>query len=241
VWQEFAKGLMEDRPSRMFEVLRSCGALARLLPELDALFGVPQRADYHPEIDAGVHVMMVVDLSARLRFALPVRWAALLHDLGKGSTPADILPRHIGHEERGYRLAEAVCARLRVPADCRDLALLTTRHHGNIHRGERSGANALRPDTMVGLLEKADAFRRPERFELLLQACECDYRGRLGWEGRVYHAGEVWRQALAAARAVDAGAIALSTADKAKIPQRINAARVEAVTGVVAGMAATPA
>lgn len=230
VWQEFAKGLMEGKPSRMFMVLRDCGALARLLPELDALFGVPQRADYHPEVDTGVHVLMVVDLAARLGFALPVRWAALLHDLGKGSTPADILPRHHGHEERGYRLASEVCARLRAPVDCRDLALLTTRHHGNLHRGERSGENRLRPDTMVSLLEKVDAFRRPERFELLLQACECDYRGRLGWEGRVYQAAAVWRQSLAAAKAVDAGAIALATTNKEKIPERVKAARVEAVT-----------
>ncbi|MGE5386131.1 MAG: multifunctional CCA addition/repair protein [Betaproteobacteria bacterium] len=234
VWQEFAKGLMEGQPSRMFMVLRECGALARLLPELDALFGVPQRADYHPEIDTGVHVMMVLDLSARLGFALPVRWAALLHDLGKGSTPADILPRHIGHEERGYKLASEVCARLKAPTDCRDLALLLTRHHGNMHRVVPGGDNVLRPATMVALLGKVDAFRRPERFEQLLQACECDYRGRLGWESRTYEAGTIWRRTLAAARAVDAGAIALATADKAKIPERVEAARVEAVTQALA-------
>ena len=123
VWQELAKGLMEFRPSRMFEVLRECGALARLLPEVNALFGVPQRADYHPEVDTGVHTMMVVDEAARRNFPLPVRFAALTHDLGKATTPADILPRHHGHEARSVRLATALCGRLRVPGDCRDLAL----------------------------------------------------------------------------------------------------------------------
>jgi tRNA nucleotidyltransferase (CCA-adding enzyme) len=128
VWQELAKGLMEDKPSRMFEVLRDCGALARLLPEVDKLFGVPQRADYHPEIDTGIHTLMVVDQSALRGFALPVRFSALTHDLGKAETPADILPRHLGHEERSVRLTEKLCARLRVPNDCRDLALLMARY-----------------------------------------------------------------------------------------------------------------
>lgn len=224
VWQELAKGLSEDKPSRMFEVLRECGALARLLPEVEALFGVPQRADYHPEIDTGIHTMMVIDQSARRHFALPVRFAALTHDLGKAETPPDVLPRHIGHEERSVRLVEQVCLRLRVPNDCRDLALMTARYHGNIHR-----AADLRPTTVVTLLEKTDALRRPERFQQLLDACLCDYTGRLGWEDRAYDSPQRLLTALAAVNAVEAGKIAAACTDKAKIPERIHAARVSAV------------
>ena len=268
VWQELAKGLMEARPSRMFEVLRDCGALARLLPELDALFGVPQRADYHPEIDTGIHTMMVVDQSAIRGFTLPVRFAALTHDLGKGTTPADILPRHIGHEERSARLLKGICERLRVPTDCRelagaeqrllpyqqrgrafgiavhrglviehelgsrlrvptecrDLALLMARYHGNVHR-----AADLRASTIVTLFEKTDALRRPERFQQLLDACLCDYTGRLGWENRPYDSPRYLLAALAAVNAVNAGEIALACTDKAKIPERIYTARVNAL------------
>lgn len=224
VWQELAKGLMEDRPSRMFEVLRECGALRRLLPELDALHGVPQRADYHPEIDTGVHAMMVIDQSARRGFALPVRFAALTHDLGKGETPADILPRHIGHEERSVRLTEQVSARLRVPADCRDLALLMARYHGNIHR-----AADLKASTIVTLFEKTDALRRPERFRQLLETCLCDFTGRLGWEDRPYDSPRLLLAVLDAVNAVDAGKIALACADRADIPERIHQARITAV------------
>ncbi|PKO42849.1 MAG: multifunctional CCA addition/repair protein [Betaproteobacteria bacterium HGW-Betaproteobacteria-4] len=224
VWQELATGLMEDKPSRMFEVLRDCGALARLLPELDVLFGVAQRADYHPEIDTGIHTMMVIDQSAKRRFALPVRFAALTHDLGKGTTPADILPRHIGHEERSVHLSEKLCARLRVPGDCRDLALLMARYHGNVHR-----AADLKASTIVTLFEKTDALRRPERFQQLLDACLCDYTGRLGWENRPYDSPRYLLQALATVNAVDAGKIARACPDKAKIPERIHAARVNAL------------
>ena len=225
VWQELAKGLMEDKPSRMIEVLRDCGALASLLPEVDALFGVPQRADYHPEIDTGLHTQMVVDQSALRGFNLPVRFAALTHDLGKGTTPADILPRHIGHEERSVQLSEKLCARLRVPNDCRDLARLMARYHGNIHR-----AADLKASTIVTLFEKTDALRRPERFQQLLDACVCDYTGRLGWENRPYDTPQYLLTALAAVNAVDAGKIAAACADKASIPERIHAARVRAVT-----------
>ena len=229
VWQELARGLMEARPSRMFDVLRECGALARLLPELDALWGVPQRADYHPEIDTGVHVMMVIDMSARLAAALPARFAALTHDLGKGRTPADILPRHHGHEARSVTMVEAICERLRVPTDCRDVARLAARFHGDMHR-----VAELRPETRLTLLERCDALRRPERFELILVACEADYRGRLGWEERDYVQAAAWRAALAAVRAVDAGAIAAATADPQVIPRNISAARVEALRLITA-------
>jgi tRNA nucleotidyltransferase (CCA-adding enzyme) len=224
VWQELAKGLMEDRPSRMFAVLRDCGALARLLPEVDALFGVPQRPDYHPEIDTGIHTMMVIDQSARYGLTLAGRFAALTHDLGKALTPADVLPRHIGHEERSYRLTEQLCQRLRVPNDCRDLALLMARYHGNIHR-----AGELKASTIVGLLEKTDALRRPDRFRQLLEACRCDYTGRLGWESRPYDSPQRLLTALAAVTAVAAGKIAADCADKTKIPERIHAARISAV------------
>ena len=224
VWQELSRGLLAVQPSRMFEVLRECGALRRLLPELDRLWGVPQRAEYHPEIDTGVHVMMVVDTAARRGHELPVRFAALLHDLGKGTTPKDEWPRHIAHEARSVKLAETVCARLKVPADCRDLAVLAARYHGDIHR-----AAELRPDTIVRLFEKTDALRRPQRFEQLLQACAADFNGRLGWEERSYPAPERLNRALAAVQAVPAGDIARACADPAQIPERIHAARVEAV------------
>jgi tRNA nucleotidyltransferase (CCA-adding enzyme) len=240
VWQELARGLMEARPSRMFEVLRECGALRCLLPALDALWGVPQRADYHPEVDTGVHVMMVIDMSARLAAALPARFAALMHDLGKALTPAAILPRHHGHEVKSVALLEAICERLRVPADCRDVARLVARFHGDMHR-----VDELRPETRLTLLERCDALRRPERFELILLACEADYRGRLGWEERDYPPAAAWRAALASVRAVDAGAIACKTseaatgciatsgadvrADTQAIARAIRAARVEAL------------
>jgi tRNA nucleotidyltransferase (CCA-adding enzyme) len=233
VWQELARGLMEARPSRMFAVLRECGALVRLLPELDALWGVPQRAEYHPEIDTGVHVMMVIDMAARLGAELPARFAALTHDLGKARTPADILPRHHGHETKSVALVEAICERLRVPIECRDVARLVARFHGDMHRVEE-----LRADTMLSVLERCDALRRPERFELILLACEADYRGRLGWEERDYAAAAVWRAALAAVRAVDAGGIARAATreggDVQAIAASIGRARVAALADVKA-------
>jgi tRNA nucleotidyltransferase (CCA-adding enzyme) len=174
VWAELARALMTVRPSRFFEVLRECGALPKLLPELDKLWGVPQCAEYHPEIDTGVHVMMVLDMSAQLHAPLPVRLACLMHDLGKGTTPADVLPRHIGHEQRSVRLLRTVCQRLRVPSDCKELAEVVASEHGNIHRSATLNAPAL-----LRLLERCDALRRPERFAQALLACECDARGRL--------------------------------------------------------------
>ncbi|WP_374325455.1 multifunctional CCA addition/repair protein [Azonexus sp.] len=224
VWQELAKGLMEDKPSRMFEVLRQCGALARLLPEVDALFGVPQRADYHPEIDAGIHTMMVIDQAARRGFPLAVRYAALCHDLGKALTPADILPRHIGHEARSVELCQVLGERLRVPTDCRDLALLMARHHGSIHR-----AGELRAATIVELFEKCDALRRPARFDQLLDTCLCDYTGRGGWEERPYTAPARLYKALSAVNSVNAGEIAASCPDPSTIAERIRRARIAAV------------
>ena len=224
VWQELARGLMEERPSRMVELLRQCGALKRLLPELDALWGVPQRADYHPEVDTGAHILLVIDMAARLDAPLPARFAALMHDLGKGTTPAEVLPRHVGHEARSIELLEPLCQRLRVPADCRDVARLVARHHGCIHR-----IAEMRPGTVLRVLQACDALRRPERFEQILLACQADYRGRLGFEARDYLQAEAWRAAVHAVRAVDAGAIARACPEPAQIAEQIQQARIKAL------------
>jgi tRNA nucleotidyltransferase (CCA-adding enzyme) len=228
VWQELARGLMSERPSRQFELLRACGALKRLLPELDRLWGVPQRADYHPEVDTGVHAMMVLDMAARLKAPLAVRYACLGHDLGKGTTPADVLPRHIGHEERSARLLKDVATRLRVPVDCRELADVVAREHGNLHRSSDFGAAAL-----VRLLERCDALRKPERFEEILLACECDARGRLGLEEKPYPQATHLRQVLAAARSVITADVAAEAAARGAqgkaVGEAVHAARVHAV------------
>ena len=236
VWQEIARGLMSKQPSRMFEVLRECGALKVLLPELDRLWGVPQRAEHHPEIDTGVHAMLVLDQSARLHAPLAVRWTALMHDLGKGSTPADVLPRHIGHEGRSAKLAQQVALRLRVPGDCKELADVVAREHGNIHRsGELNAAAIMR------LLTRCDAIRQPERFALVLQACEADARGRKGFEDRSYPQAQRLAQALEAALRVATPEIAAQAAREglqgAKIGERIEAARIIAVNQQINGLA----
>lgn len=228
VWQELARGLMAPRPSRMFEVLRECGALARLLPEVDRLWGVPQRPEYHPEVDTGVHLMMVMDMSAQLAAPLATRFACLCHDLGKGTTPADVLPRHIGHEERSARLLRGVCERLRVPVECRELADVVAREHGNIHRSGGVSAAAL-----VRLLERCDALRKPERFAQVLLACECDARGRLGMDNSPYPQRPRLLAALAAAQSVVTAVIAQQAADAGvtgpRVGEKIHRARVAAV------------
>jgi tRNA nucleotidyltransferase (CCA-adding enzyme) len=229
VWQELSRGLMEQKPSRMFAVLRDCGALSRILPELDALWGVPQPPLHHPEVDTGVHMMLVIDYAAERGFELPVRFAALMHDLGKGATPEQHWPKHHGHEGMGPRLITELSKRLRVPTDCRDLAVMSAREHGNVSR-----ALELRPNTIVTLFERCDAFRKPDRFAQMLLASECDARGR-GHEThemryRDYPQGPYLLRALDAARAVNAGEIAGRYADnKEKIPEAIHAARVSAV------------
>ena len=229
VWQELSRGLMEAKPSRMFEVLRACGVLARILPELDVLWGVPQPEKHHPEIDAGVHVMMVIDYAAGQRFDLPIRFAALTHDLGKGATPPEEWPKHHGHEARSVRLVDQVCTRLKIPNDCRDLAVMTAREHGNIGR-----AFELRPDTIVKLLERCDAFRKPRRFVDMLQASECDHRGRAGFEDRPFPQSSYLQDAQKAALAVNAGEVAQRHLDQPKrIPEAVHAARVDAVSVVV--------
>ena len=228
VWQELSKGLMSEKPSRMFEVLRKCGALQVLLPELDRLWGVPQRPEYHPEIDTGVHLMLVMDMAAQLNTPLAVRVACLMHDLGKGTTPADVLPRHIGHEVRSVKLLQQVCDRLRVPNEGKDLAEVVAREHGNIHRSADLNAEAV-----MRLLERCDAIRQPERFERVLQACECDARGRLGFEESAYPQATRLLRAQKAALSVETAPIAQAAAAQGlKGPQigaQISKARVKAV------------
>ena len=229
VWQELSRGLMQAQPSRMFEVLRDCGALQKLLPEVAKLWGVPQRADYHPEVDTGIHLMMVLDMAAQLDAPLAVRFACLTHDLGKGCTPADVLPRHIGHEERSAKLSRAVCDRLRVPVECRELADVVAREHGNIHRSAEFGAAAL-----VRLLERCDAFRKPQRFADILLACECDARGRLGLESSAYPQRARLLSVLRAAQSVATRDIAeqaqAAGLSGEKVGEKIDAARTVAVS-----------
>ena len=228
VWQELARGLMEPRPSRLFDVLRDCGALKKLLPEVDRLWGVPQPPAHHPEIDTGVHLMMVLDESARAEAALPVRFACLCHDLGKGTTPAEMLPRHLGHEERSVKLLLKLCERLKVPVECRELAEITAREHGHVH-----ASLDLKPAAQLRLLERSDALRRPARFADMLLACECDARGRLGQQQRDYPQRQRLLQALAFARGVDTAAVAQHFAARGQtgpqIGEAIHAARIAAL------------
>ncbi len=232
VWQELSKGLMSERPSRMFEVLRECGALQVLLPELDSLWGVPQRPEYHPEIDTGVHMMLVMDMAAHLNMPLPVRVACLMHDLGKGTTPADVLPRHIGHEGRSVKLLQKVCERLRVPTDCKELAEVVAREHGNIHRSGELNAEAV-----MRLLERCDAIRQPQRFAMVLEACECDARGRQGFEEATYPQAARLQQAQKAALSVETAPIAQAAAAQglkgSQIGAQIAKARVKAIAQVL--------
>lgn len=197
VWQEVERALGEDQPQFFFEALRDCGALARLFPEVDCLWGVPQPEKYHPEIDTGVHVMLVLQQAAQLGGDTRVRFAALTHDLGKGTTPKDQWPRHINHEERGVKLVEALCRRYGVPNDFRDLAVHVCRYHTHFHR-----AAELRPTTLLKVLEALDAFRRPERVAQFLLACEADSRGRPGYETREVPQTDIFRVALRAAQSV---------------------------------------
>jgi len=233
VWQELARGLMERRPSRMFDVLRRCGALARLLPEVERLWGVPQRADYHPEIDTGVHLMLVLDMSAQLGAGLAVRFACLGHDLGKGSTPAADLPRHVGHEQRSVTLVRRISERLRVPTQCRELAEVVAREHGNVHRSGEFGAAPL-----VRLLERCDAFRKPARFDEVLLACECDARGRLGLADTPYPQRQRLLAVQAAAKEVDTAEVAAAAAARGlggpAIGVAVHEARVRQVEAMLA-------
>jgi tRNA nucleotidyltransferase (CCA-adding enzyme) len=226
VWAELERALGERTPRRFFEVLRECGALARVLPELDALFGVPQPPEHHPEIDTGVHTLLVLEQATRLSGDARVRFAALTHDLGKGATPPAEWPKHHGHEERSVALVRALCQRLRAPNDYRDLALAVARYHGLCHR-----VAELRDATLFETLEALDAFRRPERVEAFVLACEADFRGRPGYETRPYPQAEAFRQAHAAARAVNTAAVAAGKTGPAA-GEAIRQARIEAIRRV---------
>ena len=229
VWQETGRALMHDRPSVFFQTLRDCGALARVMPEVDALFGVPQRADFHPEVDTGVHTLMCVDAGARMGFTLPVRVSALLHDLGKARTPRGEWPSHKQHEARGVPLVEGFCERLRVPAESRELAVHHTREHLIIHQ-----ARELRPGTLLELFERVDLFRRPERFERLLEACLCDARGRTGFENDAYPQVPYLQDAAKAVSAVQARDLAGSGLSGEAIGQELRKRRLERLTEWVA-------
>ncbi len=198
VWAEMAKALTEPGAVRFIEVLRDCGALAVLIPELDRLWGVPQPVEHHPEVDTGIHTLLVLEQACRLSPDPQVRLAALLHDLGKGITPPEQWPRHIDHESKGAPLVEAVCTRLRIPKDFRQLAVAVCKYHLHYHR-----AGELRPATILKTLQALDAFRRPQRFDQFLLACEADARGRPGYEERELPQGGILRKALVAAASVD--------------------------------------
>jgi tRNA nucleotidyltransferase (CCA-adding enzyme) len=228
VWAEFAKGLMEKTPSKMFDFLWSVDALKVILPELDVLAGVPQPLEHHPEGDVLTHTLMALDMAAMNGKPLEVRWAVLLHDLGKGLTDASILPSHHGHEQAGVRLVEAVCDRLKVPAACRELAVMVCREHTNVHR-----AMELNASSIVHLLKRTDAFRRQERFYQFLNACELDARGRLGFEGRAYPQSARLRASLVAAKSVNAGEIAAKNMDKAYLAEQIHGARTRAIKAML--------
>lgn len=227
VWQETERALRETRPVVYFEVLRGCGALAEVFPEIEALFGVPQPEQWHPEVDTGVHTLMVLDMAARLSPLSSVRFAALTHDLGKACTPRAKWPRHAGHETASVRLVNELCARLRIPNDHRDLAVLVARHHGVVHR-----ALELRPATILELLEHTDALRRPERFESFLLACEADARGRKGLQDRAYAQAKYLRAALAAVRDLAPTPDEAATLEGAEIAARLRARRLEALAAL---------
>jgi tRNA nucleotidyltransferase (CCA-adding enzyme) len=229
VWQEFERALREPDPQRFIGVLRDCGALARVLPELDRLFGVPQPAEPHPEIDTGVHVLMVLEQAARLSPDPQVRFAALMHDLGKGSTPPAEWPSHHGHEARGVGLLKTLCERLKVPVAYRELAIAVARDHGNAHR-----ALELRPGTLLEVLERTDALRRPQRFAQFLLACEADHRGRLGFENRPYPQARRLQLAFEAARGVDVAALVQRGLTGEAMREALRAASTQAIKKAVA-------
>lgn len=224
VWQELAKALATSRPSRFFDVLRTSGALARLLPEVDRLFGIPQPVRWHPEIDVGIHTMLALDMAARSTSDPEVAFAALTHDLGKGTTALDILPSHHGHEQRGPALVDGLCDRLKAPRRFRELARGVARYHGLALK-----VNELRPATLLDLFQGLDAFRRSDRFEQALSVFEADYRGREGYQEQRYPQAARLRRLLAVANSVDTEAIATTAPVPTEIPKRIRDARIRAL------------
>ncbi len=227
VWKETDTALAGPNPRLFFEALRACGALRIVFPEVDKLFGTPQPVRWHPEVDAGLHTMLVIDEAEKLSEATEVRFAALVHDVGKGATPSGDLPSHPGHEARGRELINAMADRLPLPRACRDLGMLVAEYHTHCHR-----ALELRVDTIVKLLERTDAFRRPDRFALFLDACEADARGRTGLEDRDYSQADRLRAAFNAAAGVDAAGIA-GDSDSGRVAEGIRRARIRAVTAAL--------
>ena len=227
VWQETEKALREPKAAEFFRVLRECGALQPVYPEIDALFGVPQPAQWHPEIDTGVHTLMVLDQAAALSPDPAVRFAALVHDLGKGTTPRQEWPSHRGHEERSVALIEALSLRLRLPGEYRDLSVIVARYHGIVHR-----AFELKPKTILEFLERSDAFRRPERFAQALLACEADSRGRAGLEAAPYPQRQYLAEARDAAAAIRPSPEEIAALTGAKIAERVQQRRLHAIAGL---------
>lgn len=224
VWQEMNKALTEQTPSVFIQVLHDCGALAVIFPEIDRLFGIPQPKLWHPEVDTGVHTLMVLDIASQLSNSAEVRFAALTHDLGKGNTPEDILPSHIGHEERGVSLVKALCSRIKVPNRFRDLAMITARFHLHIHK-----AFELKPKTLLKVLEQTDAFRRPDRFEKFLLACEADARGRGGMDNVAYPQADYFRRLLKPAQEVDVKSLVKQGLQGEQLTNEIHNLRVKAI------------
>jgi tRNA nucleotidyltransferase (CCA-adding enzyme) len=224
VWQEMQKALIEKTPTAFITTLRECGALKRILPELDCLFGVPQPAEHHPEIDTGIHTLMVLEQACLLSKAGDVRFAALLHDLGKGATPRQEWPRHIEHEARGADIVKKVCQRLRIPNEYRNLAERTARFHLHYHR-----ALELKPATIVKTLEQLDAFRKPERFEKFILASEADARGRTGYENKAFPQSDFFRQALTVAKQVDVDELRSLGFENLALANKIKEVRIKAV------------
>ncbi len=230
VWQELVRALREHTPGEFFAVLRSCGALAVIFPEIARLFGVPQPQQQHPEIDSGVHTMMVLSQAAKLSTDPEVRFAALTHDLGKGETPPEAWPRHIDHDKRGVKVVEALCERLKSPRSYRDLARHVARYHLRCHR-----AMELRPSTILKTLEALDAFRKPYRFEKFLLACEADHRGRAGNEDAPYPQAGLFRSAFAVADAIDPAPLIARGFSGESLAQEIRRQRLSAIRGLTQG------
>ncbi|MFP6851138.1 MAG: multifunctional CCA addition/repair protein [Pseudomonas sp.] len=224
-WKEISRALMEPRPDVFIQVLRDCGALQVLLPEVDMLFGIPQPAAHHPEIDTGVHVLSVLRQCAEHQQPLTVRWACLLHDVGKGLTPEAEWPRHIAHEHKGLKLIRAINQRCKVPKDCQELALQVGEFHTHGHR-----ALELKASTLLKLLQGFDVFRRPQRFEEFIAACEMDARGRLGLEQRAYPQADYLRAAMHAARAVAVQPLLAQGFKGAELGEALNRERLQALT-----------
>ncbi len=227
ICQEMFKALQEPAPEKFFEALRSCGALRRIFPELDQLYGVPNKPEWHPEIDSGVHNMMVLQQATRLSDDVEIRFAALLHDLGKGITDKSIWPSHHGHEEKGVDLVKQFCQRLKAPKNLRDIAILTSRYHGDIHKAEE-----LRPGTIHDVLANLDAFRRPERFEKILLASEADAKGRPGHEDEEYPQRKLFMKWFYAAKSVDIKSLVAKGYQGEELKAQIRQVRIKAIKGI---------